>query len=362
MKAVRLFLTAIVLAVTVAGAGAARAQEAINTDMVIGFLMGYAQTNPTAAGSFLGGATSTALTGGMPTLGTTDINSILGSSGLSGNLLGNSFGGLLNGTPTYMPINGNLGAFDSMVTGYLAGQLTGQTGLNISSLGFGDAFMAPGLPGTGMTSNGISSVVSALIGHNATSNVIQNIVGGDFLAQAAEGSLLGVQGGAVIALMDQLNLNPGGTGLSLLGTLGLDSLTGGGLSALGTNGTGLLSALNMQGGLTGMLTGGSGTITDMMGGANLAALNTMLSGGNLIGQIGGMASGINATGLLGNAQALLNNGSALVNQVMQGDILGGAVSNALNNAIGTALGSSLNNVLGGGRGGYSGRHDRLELH
>lgn len=355
------------------------ASGAVDNDMVVGFLMGFAENNTTSGGNFLSGLTGSALTGGLPMGGTGGIpggvSTTLDGGALNGNVLGSAFGSVFNGTGV-----SSSNPMQSMITGYLSGQIMAQTHNQLAQQGLnlGDTFYndpVGGLPfqiigGAGET--GVSSVVTALLGNNATAGAIASIMNGDFLGNSANNALSGIQAGAISGLIQSLGASGNGNALGVLSNLGLASLgTSGGLSALGSvGGVAALGALNSTEGLaalTGGLTSLGGfdtTLGSLLSGENNALIDSLTESGMMTGlsglDFGSIVSSVlgnslsaafsdeSFSALLANAQNMLTNGNSFISSVLGGNMLGGVLSNVLNNNLGSVLGGGLGGLLGGG--------------
>lgn len=363
-----LLLAALILVGSSAGA---KASGAVNNDMVLGFVMGFAQNNTVQAGNFLAGATGTALGGAVTTTGgnITNIGTVVGSGGLTGGLLGGAFSGALNATG----INGlqsidvsNANPMNSIGTGFVMGQM--MAGLNTSlatqglSLGSIAGMTIPGLNGvTGGvgTNTSIGAIVTSVMGQSATASAITGLMNGGLLGNTLGGVTGAIQGGAASLLLNSLGV--GGTGnnmgLSTVGQMALGSLLTGnaGIPALsGLTGLSGLASLNLMnsangGGLLGtILSGGSG----LTSAAGTSALAGLLGGnGNLFGTAAG---GTNPSALFANGQTMMQNAGAVAQNLMAGNFLGAAVQNAINSAVGSAIGQTVNNMLGSGLSGLLG--------
>ncbi|MBU0799773.1 MAG: DUF882 domain-containing protein [Alphaproteobacteria bacterium] len=372
----------------------------VDNDMVVGFLMGFADNNVSSGGDFLSGLTSAALTNGIPMAGANGIvngvNTALGGSAIGGNVLGSAFGSVFNGTGV-----SSSDPMQSLLSGYMAGNIMAQTqnilssdGLNLGSL------TIPGING-GAAQNGVGAVVTSLLGNNATAGAVTSLMSGNFLSGGVGGALSGIQAGAVTGLLQSLGASGAGSSVGVLASLGLGTLgSQAGLNSLGSlGGMAALGALNSQGGLAslGTLTGLSGLSNTSLGslgsvvnqalqlenssllaGLTGGSMGSLLNGagggltsllantpggigGLLTSALGGGANGIggllgagNFQSLLGNAQGMLTGGTALAQQLMSGNLLGGALGNVLNNGIGSILGGGLASALGGGVNGLLG--------
>ena len=82
MKNFRIMFASLLAALVIVGSSTgAKASGAVNNDMVLGFLMGFAQNNTVQAGNFIGGLTGTALGGNVTSVGgnVTNVGNVVGS-------------------------------------------------------------------------------------------------------------------------------------------------------------------------------------------------------------------------------------------------------------------------------------------
>lgn len=357
MKKIKKILVALGLAVMLSAApqGAHAQSTQVNNDMVLGFLMGYAQNNSVSGGSLLGGATETVLGGSVASADSTitSISSIMGGSSLTGGVLGSALStGMTGGLSA-----ADTGAMASLNEGYLLGQM--MAGINTSLVGGGMDLSSLGaidLPDLG--TNGIGGIIQGIVGSNATASAITNIMNGGFLGASAENAATALTGGAVNTILTGLGLQgtANNAGLSVTSQMALLSMANGGLdiSTLAPTLAGVpgLSLLNNAELLTGIPPSVLSSILDgtlptdflsLPGGDVLSAV----MGGAL--DVGGMlgADITSAMGMFASAQGLVNNALAMATGLLSGDFLGGALASAVSSALGSALGGAINDMLGG---------------
>lgn len=364
MKNIKLIFVSLLAALVIMGSPAgARASGAVNNDMVLGFLMGFAQNNSVQGGDFIGGLTGTALGGSVPSTGggITNIGNVVGSGGLTGGLLGGAFSGALNATGIngLQAINTNItDPMNSIGTGFVFGQMMAGLNNNLGTQGLSLGSIAgmtiPGLNGLngGVGANtSIGAIVSSVMGQSATAGAITNLMNGGLLGNALSGVTGGIQLGGANLLLNSLGVGGAGNnmGLSSVGQMALGSIFNGTSGISGLSSLNLLNATSGSGLLNSLVSGGGNFAS---GAAGLGMIGNLLSGGmanggaNLFGS--GAGSILGASSLFSSGQSMMQNASAVAQNLLGGNFLGGALQNAIGSAVGSAIGQTVNNALGSG--------------
>ena len=371
MKKFRIICASLLAVLVIAGSSAgAKASGAVNNDMVLGFLMGFAQNNTVQSGNFIGGLTSTALGGSVNSVGgtVTNVGNIVGSGGLTGGFLGGAFSGTLNATGIngLQAINTSItNPMNSIGTGFAFGQMMAGLNTNLATQGLSLGSIAgmsiPGLNGiTGGvgTNTSIGAIVSSVLGQSATSTAITGLMNGGLLGNTLGNVTGGIQGGAANLLLNSLGLGTSGNnmGLSTIGQLTAASVLSGTSGISGLTGLANLNLLNSTngGGLLGSLLSGGSSLT---GATRTNLLGSLLTGGSLSSTslfgsgVGGLT---NASSLFASGQTMMQNATAVAQNLMSGNFLGAALQNAIGAAVGSAIGQTVNNALGSGLSGLLG--------